>query len=80
MTRDSEGERGLAWSPDGRRIAFMSDRAEHQDVYVVEVENGQVEQITTETNPWDEFRWVPEWSPGWAVDRLRKQSQRSDVG
>ncbi len=45
------------------RIAFISDRAGSQDVYVLDVTTGHVEQLTHETNPWDEFRWAPTWSP-----------------
>ncbi len=63
ITADEEGERSAAWSPDGTRIAFLSDRAGHQDVWVVDVGSGEVRQITFETNPWDELRWAPEWSP-----------------
>lgn len=54
-----------AWSPDGRRIAFISarhddwDRIPAQDVYVIEPENGEPERITG-TEGWCEY---PAWSP-----------------
>lgn len=63
VTRDSAMERALAWSPDGESLAFLSDRAGSQDVWVVEISSGETRQLTRETNPWDEFRWAPEWSP-----------------
>ncbi len=62
-TDDAEGERALVWSPSGDQIAFISDRAGSQDVYLVDVTTGHVEQLTHETNPRDEFRWAPTWSP-----------------
>ncbi len=71
VTNDKEGERAYVWSPNGKSIAFISDRArnqeaykeKNQDIYVVDVASGKVEQLTTETNAWDETRWQPEWSP-----------------
>ncbi len=77
VTDDPEGERALAWAPDGRRIAFISDRAGFQDVHVVDVASGQVEQLTHETNPWDEFRWAPAWSPDGR--QIAYASNRSDT-
>lgn len=63
VTDDPEREHDLAWSPTGDRIAFLSARNGHQDVYVVDVRSGAVEQLTSETNPPDEYRWRPAWSP-----------------
>ncbi len=63
ITNDAEGERAITWSPDGLRLAFISDRAKSQDIYVVPSAGGPVEQLTVETNPWDEGRWEPCWSP-----------------
>lgn len=50
---------GPTWSPDGRLLAFFSDAAGNNDIYVVRVDNGQVIQITN--GPEDE-RW-PVWGP-----------------
>jgi len=76
VTRDPEGERALAWGPLGSRVAFLSNRSGHQDVFVVDVESGAVEQITSETNPWDEFRWAPVWSPdGSAIAYVSNRSE-----
>ncbi len=35
------------WSPDGSRIAFMSDREGSRDIYVVSVEGGAAKRVTT---------------------------------
>ena len=49
-----------AWSPDGRRIAFTSDRdSENGNVYVMNADGSGVEQLTD--NEYGD--WVPTWSP-----------------
>jgi class 3 adenylate cyclase len=39
--------RDPAWSPDGRRVAFASDRTGTFEIYVVDVEGGEPQQVTT---------------------------------
>jgi len=39
-------------SPDGKRVAFASDRSGNFDIYVKEIESGQVRQLTS--SPFDE--------------------------
>jgi len=73
VTDDAEFERALTWSPDGTRIAYVRGQqwdvgdnrgqSGYQDLYVVDVASGKVEQLTHETNPWDEYRFEPAWSP-----------------
>jgi len=46
-------------SPDGRWIAFQSDRDGDFDIYVVNIVGGQLRKIT-ENNVWDR---LPAWSP-----------------
>jgi TolB protein len=35
-----------AWSPDGSRIAFMSDRAGNNDIYVVHADSSNLAKLT----------------------------------
>ena len=47
------------WSPDGSKIAFLSDRGVGKQVYVVSTKGGEASQVT-------KFRWgagTPVWSP-----------------
>jgi len=37
-----------SWSLDGARLAFASDRDGDFDLYVVDVETGEVEQVTND--------------------------------
>jgi len=50
---------GLAWSPDGREIAYMSDHDGNWEVYVVTAEGGQVRRLTFD--PANDG--LPTWSP-----------------
>ncbi len=56
---------GPAWSPDGARIAFVSNRSEDEDhdprmdVWTVEVASGTLKQVT----PHDGAYGSPAWSP-----------------
>ncbi|MBD3368436.1 MAG: hypothetical protein GF405_09750 [Candidatus Eisenbacteria bacterium] len=43
------------WSPDGRRIAFSSDRRGNTDVYVVQADGGEPTRLTCHDS-WDEVQ------------------------
>jgi Tol biopolymer transport system component len=57
----AEAEHGSrpAWSPDGRRIAFLSVRHRNEDVYVLDLGSGQAHRVTR--HPADDHE--PAWSP-----------------
>jgi Tol biopolymer transport system component len=46
-------------SPDGRRLIISSDRAGNPDLWILSVEGGEMEQVTTDPTP----DWAPRWSP-----------------
>lgn len=47
------------WSPDGKRIAFSSDRGGNFDIWVLSLDNWELEQITTDSH----LDTSPAWSP-----------------
>ena len=49
-----------AWSPDGRRIAYVALEAESTDLYVLDVASGSVARLTQDAN----VEWSPVWGPG----------------
>jgi dipeptidyl aminopeptidase/acylaminoacyl peptidase len=56
-----------AWSPDGREIAFVSDRSDDRDrhfeggaLHVVDVATGQVRRLTTESGRARSPAWSPD--------------------
>ncbi len=53
------GDDGYAWSPDGRRLAFMSDRAGNFEIYLVNADGSDERRLTRVP----EFDGHPVWSP-----------------
>jgi TolB protein len=60
LTRDS-GSLSMesVWSPDGRLIAFVSDRDGNHEIYVVNVEDGSVRRLTVDPRKNDAPSWRP---------------------
>ena len=53
-------EKAPAWSPDGKHVAFLSDRTGEEEVYVIAAEGGDARQLTTDGRC---MRYAPTWSP-----------------
>ncbi|HWB20816.1 MAG TPA: PDZ domain-containing protein, partial [Phycisphaerales bacterium] len=54
-------ERDPAWSPDGRWIAYLSDKTGEYELYVIESDGkGDPRQVTHDGKM---FRYSPQWSP-----------------
>lgn len=67
-----------AWSPDGRRIAFQTDRDGNMDVYVMDRDGSNVRNLTKDPG-WD---WFPVWSPDGkriAFEARRAESDHFDL-
>ncbi len=66
----------LDWSPDGGRLAFVSNRNDNADIYMLDVETMDQVQITDSAG--DEFN--PEWSPdGKNIVLVRTEPDMSKV-
>lgn len=53
-------EKNPAWSPNGRKVAFWSDRSGEEELYLVSEKGGRWQQLTTGGKG---FRMQPVWSP-----------------
>jgi Tol biopolymer transport system component/DNA-binding winged helix-turn-helix (wHTH) protein len=59
LTFDAGLQVGATWSPDGRSIAYSSDRSGKFDIWVQQVSGGNAVQITSRPGQ----NWQPDWSP-----------------
>lgn len=48
------------WSPDQRRLAFLSDRGESVQIYAVNLQGGEPERLTSHKSPVTDFEWSPD--------------------
>jgi roadblock/LC7 domain-containing protein len=59
LTFDDGLQSGPTWSPDGRFIAYSSNRGGNFNVWVQQVSGGDPVQVTKVPG----YNWQPEWSP-----------------
>jgi dipeptidyl aminopeptidase/acylaminoacyl peptidase len=49
-----------AWSPDGRTLAFASDRDEKRQIYLIDVRGGEARRLTNLEDGVGSFEWSPD--------------------
>ena len=60
LTRDSAMDTAPTWSPDGRKIAFRSDRDGNFEIYVMAVAGGPATRLTTTDQGEGALSWSPD--------------------
>ena len=63
LTNNPANDRQPSWSPDGKRIAFMSDRDGpdlHFDIYVMDADGGNEQKLTENPNTDRQPSWSPD--------------------
>lgn len=61
LTAAKEGSsRRARWSPDGRFIAFLSDRGEQTQLYVLPMQGGEARPVTAVDEGVQQFAWGPD--------------------
>jgi dipeptidyl aminopeptidase/acylaminoacyl peptidase len=58
LTNSSKNDRNPLWSPDGSKIAFLSDRSGKTQVHVIALSGGESWQVTFAENGVDSYKWV----------------------
>lgn len=61
-TRGEKSATSPAFSPDGRRLAFLSSRSGRSQVWVIPIDGGEAEQVTAAEAGVSSFRWSPDGS------------------
>jgi Tol biopolymer transport system component len=59
----ASGEFDPAWSPDGTKIAFASDRDGNPEIYVMNADGSDATRLTNDPGH--------DWNPAWAPDGSR---------
>ncbi|MBL0171601.1 MAG: PD40 domain-containing protein [Gemmatimonadaceae bacterium] len=52
-------ERSQVWSPDGRRIAYISDESGDEEVWMYDMASGQRRKLTTQPSVKADITWAP---------------------
>jgi len=61
LTRTADGSStSPQWSPDGRWIAFIADRGDKSQIYLIRADGGEAQQITEVEEGVNSFRWAPD--------------------
>ncbi len=53
-------DRGAQWSPDGTRLAFVSNRDGGSHIYVIRVDGGEAQRLTESKGDVDALAWSPD--------------------
>jgi len=60
LTNAKKSSRSPAWSPDGSKLAFISDRTDKSQIYVINPLAGEAEALTTLEDGVNSFEWSPD--------------------
>jgi dipeptidyl aminopeptidase/acylaminoacyl peptidase len=60
ITFSGKSESSPRWSPDGKQLAFLSDREEFQQIYVMRMEGGEASALTKGKRKIESFEWSPD--------------------
>lgn len=62
FTFNDRSDRSPAWSPDGKWVAFLSQRGESNvtQIYIIPADGGEAVQLTKAENSVQSFKWSPD--------------------
>ena len=59
-TYSAKSEQSPRWSPDGRTLAFLSDRDETTQIFLMPANGGEAMKLTSAKNAVETLRWSPD--------------------
>ncbi len=75
LTSDDGLQTGATWSPDGRFIAYASDRGGKFDIWIQQISGGDPIQITKGPGQ----NWQPDWSPDGQYIAYRSEEDEGGI-
>src|SRR5579863_487999 len=57
FTNSTKSESGAKWSPDGRQLAFFSNRGGSFQLFVIDMQGGEAMQLTQSKSDIQQFEW-----------------------
>src|SRR5262245_31259623 len=60
FTASTKSNRMARWSPDGKRLAFLSNRDGQPQIYVMHTDGGEAERLTQGKNAVRHIEWSPD--------------------
>jgi Tol biopolymer transport system component len=60
LTHSPKSDASPRWSPDGKWIAFISDRSGKNQIYLMNAAGGEAEALTTQKEGVNSFDWSPD--------------------
>ena len=60
FTASAKSETNPRWSPDGKQLAFLSNRADQQQIYLLRADGGEATAITKGKRSVSQFAWSPD--------------------
>lgn len=60
FTSSGKSEYSPRWSPDGKKLAFISDREDSPQIYLMHIDGGEAARLTQGKNGVRSFEWSPD--------------------
>src|SRR5437867_3233098 len=60
LTNSKKSSSSPAWSPDGSRLAFTSDRSDTRQIYIINALGGEPAALTSLEDGTTTFEWAPD--------------------
>lgn len=60
FTNSAKSENSPRWSPDGKKLAFISDREDSPQIYLMPIDGGEASRLTEGKNGVRSFEWSPD--------------------